>query len=56
MKRPKTQIYKPMGSERHELCHPVDHDDFETITVLINGARGLSAVVFAAWSLRRSGA
>ena len=30
-------IYTPLGLDDYELCHPVDPDDFETITDQING-------------------
>lgn len=30
-------IYTPDALNGFELCHPVDHDDFETIKSLING-------------------
>jgi hypothetical protein len=32
-------IYKPLGLDRYELCHPVDDRDFERIHVEINGER-----------------
>lgn len=32
------RIYKIASSEKHELCHPVDENDFERINQLINGA------------------
>lgn len=32
-----TAIYRPLGEEPSELCHPIDEDDFETIVVLCDG-------------------
>lgn len=34
----KINIYKPLGIDGYELCHPVRDDDFETFNRLINGA------------------
>lgn len=31
------RIYTPLGSDGHELCHPVDPCDFEAINVSIDG-------------------
>ncbi len=33
----KTGIYTPVGLDGYELCHPVSQDDFERITVEVNG-------------------
>jgi len=32
------RIYKPLGSEHFEDCHPVNGDDYETLNVTLNGA------------------
>ena len=37
MTQERFRIYDPLRAKRHELCHPADHDDFETIIVQVNG-------------------
>lgn len=31
------KVYKPIGSEGSELCHPANHDNFETIKRFVGG-------------------
>jgi len=31
------RIYDPLHAKDFEYCHPVNHDDFETLNVRLNG-------------------
>lgn len=47
-------IFMPSRTSGYELCHPIDEDDFETITLLINGQPRQSSWKPVAMQLIRS--